>query len=338
MQKKYRYQSPADGDATGGGALSPSEAGSALASLFGGDQGQSESAEHEKHEQESPEAAAERIAAEEAGANHEADAEGEQQGEQQPEVQKFTVKVDGKDVELTAEQVAEAYKGQLRQADYTRKTTELAEQRKATEAETQKVRAEREQYSQQLQQILAANQFHDQQDGEWTAERIESDPVGALIAQNARAARQAQSQQAQAELQRLQQQHQYEQEQENRDYYTRQKEALIKANPDWADESKFAAGLQSLEPFLKERGFSPGEGKHMFDARFIGVLQDAKKYQDLMARAKETASKVAKAPPKVEAPGRQPVAVTDGRTQGMQRLAKSGKVDDAAALLAQMFK
>src|SRR5437763_12919210 len=65
---------------------------------------------------------------------------------------KFTVKVDGKDVELTEAEIADAYKNGLRQADYTRKTMEAADQRKAAEAEASKAREERTKYAHGLQQ------------------------------------------------------------------------------------------------------------------------------------------------------------------------------------------
>src|SRR5688572_20722414 len=66
-----------------------------------------------------------------------------------------TVLVDGKPVELTKAQIAEAHKGSLRQADYTKKTQEVAEQRKAAEAETAKAREERARYAEGLNKAQA---------------------------------------------------------------------------------------------------------------------------------------------------------------------------------------
>ncbi len=77
------------------------------------------------------------------------------QEEDKPQV--FTVKVDGKEIEVTLD---ELQKGYSRTQDYTRKTQQVAEARKAAEAELQAVRAEREQYAQLLgalsEQVKAA--------------------------------------------------------------------------------------------------------------------------------------------------------------------------------------
>ena len=77
--------------------------------------------------------------------------EGEEPEEQeQPTV--FTVKVDGKEVEVTLD---ELQKGYSRTQDYTRKTQQIAEIRKQVEVETEAVRAERAQYAQMLGALQA---------------------------------------------------------------------------------------------------------------------------------------------------------------------------------------
>ena len=68
----------------------------------------------------------------------------ETEGEEEPT---FTVKIDGKEVEV---KLSELKNGYQRQADYTKKTTAVAEQRKAAEVETQKANQERAEYSQKL--------------------------------------------------------------------------------------------------------------------------------------------------------------------------------------------
>lgn len=331
--RKPIYFAPSDGEGSGGGgALDVHAAGDRLAAILGDDDGEPAAT------QDAPPAAETTTAddgAEAQGDDQAADGEGE--GEQQAAPDVIALEIDGQQVELTREELAEVYKTSQQKQELTQEAAQLAEQRAAAEAETQKARAERAQYAQQLQHVLAANQFQAQQDAQWTPETIEADPVGYQLAMYAANQRAQQNQLAQAELQRIEQQQQQEQEQENRDYFARQKADLIKANPDWKDEAKFKAGLEALEPFMIERGFTRGEGRHVFDARFIGVLQDAKKWHDLQARAKSTAQTVAKVPPKVAAPGRQPIAPTDGRTVAMKRLKASGSVSDAANAFAGLL-
>lgn len=319
------------------GPLTVDNAVGALSSLFGGDQGQAESAEHVEKEQETPEAAAERIVAEEAGANQDADAQGESNGDATAD-EPVTVLVDGKPVQLTKEQIAEAHKGYLRQQDYTRKTMEAAEVRKAAEAETQKARAEREQYAQNLNRLALTHEaLLQQRDAVLTDDLLHNDPVEYLAKSREFERKATEYQQIQAELQRVNQLTQQEQEQARQAYRTEQQEKLLAKLPEWRDVEKARAEAPKIKEYLVGQEFDPGEIENINDHRMILMARKAMQYDALMTRAKETAQKVAKAPPKVEAPGRQPVAPTDGRTQGMQRLAKSGKIDDAAAVLLQIY-
>jgi len=74
------------------------------------------------------------------------------ESEEQDQPTVFTVKVDGKEVEVTLD---ELQKGYSRTQDYTRKTQQIAEIRKQVEAETEAVRAERAQYAQMLGALQA---------------------------------------------------------------------------------------------------------------------------------------------------------------------------------------
>ena len=56
----------------------------------------------------------------------------------------YTVKIDGEEVEVNLDELRNGYQ---QQADYTRKSQSLAEQRKAYEANLQAVQQEREQYA-----------------------------------------------------------------------------------------------------------------------------------------------------------------------------------------------
>ena len=85
--------------------------------------------------------------------------EEDEQPEEEEQPQVYTVKVDGKEIEVTLD---ELQKGYSRTQDYTRKTQQVAEIRKQVEAETAAIRAEREQYAQLLgalqQQLESANE------------------------------------------------------------------------------------------------------------------------------------------------------------------------------------
>ena len=66
-----------------------------------------------------------------------------------------TIEVDGKTVKLSRAELADAYKNGLRQSDYTKKTMEVAETRKAAEAEIRRAAQERQTYAVNLQKMAA---------------------------------------------------------------------------------------------------------------------------------------------------------------------------------------
>jgi hypothetical protein len=72
------------------------------------------------------------------------------QEEETQEPTSYTVKVDGKDVEVTLEELQAGYS---RQADYTRKSQVLAEQRQKADDELAATQQERQKYISQLEQF-----------------------------------------------------------------------------------------------------------------------------------------------------------------------------------------
>jgi hypothetical protein len=95
--------------------------------------------------------------------------------EEQPETPRYYVKVDGEEQEVTLDELRNGYQ---RQADYTRKSQALAEQRKAYEANLQAIQSEREQYSQALEMMAAQqkNELSQYENIDWKALK-EDDPM-----------------------------------------------------------------------------------------------------------------------------------------------------------------
>jgi hypothetical protein len=138
-----------------------------------------------------------------------ADPESETEEQATDEAERVTIEIDGKTVELTKAELADAYKNGLRQADYTRKTMEAAEQRKAAETETSKAREERQRYERGLQQAQAVlqAQLHEQSQIDWN-KLLEADPVEYLKQQHLANQRQARLQNINQEQQHLHARHQ----------------------------------------------------------------------------------------------------------------------------------
>ena len=114
----------------------------------------SEASQEQTNEQ--PEQAANAQAEEEYEESYESDDSEEQ--EQEQEQPRYRVKVEGQEYEVTQDELVKGYQ---READYTKKTQKLAEQRKAVEAEyaaVEQAKHLRDTYAQRLQIIEQALQ------------------------------------------------------------------------------------------------------------------------------------------------------------------------------------
>ncbi|WP_343577947.1 hypothetical protein [Pseudomonas sp.] len=257
----------------------------------------------------------------------------EEQAEEEP--QKFTVKVDGKEVEVTLDELKNGYQ---RQSDYTRKTQEAAELRKQAETERSQANQEREHYFNNLQrmQVQLESVLEHQSQIDWN-KLIDENPVEAVRQQHLLQERQARYQQVMAEQQRVAQQYQAEQAQAQASYLSEQREALLAKLPDWKDDAKAAAEQGAISKFLQEQGFDSAEIQAVTDHRHVLIARDAMRYRDLMANAKAQAKKVQEAPQRVVKPGVGESPNLDRRTTAMKQLGKTGRVEDAAAVFAQFL-
>jgi hypothetical protein len=286
---------------------------------------------------ESQEDAAARLAAEDAAKAEKPDAVEADPDDAPAEPEKFTIEVDGKPVELTKAEIAEHYKNGLRQSDYSRKTAEAAETRKAAEAETAQARAAREEYAGKLDNFKnQANYEVSALKSQLTDELLQSDPVAFLQIQRTAEQRQAQLQEADQELQKINGQRQKEQADAMKSHMEAQHQALLDKLPTWKDPAKAEAEATQIKKFLADQGFKPEE-MSFTDHRAIVLADKAMKYDALMARAEKTQQRVEKAPPKVARTGTPAVAATDGRTKAMRDLTSTGSRDAAAAVFAELF-
>lgn len=258
------------------------------------------------------------VAADEADDETEESEEVEGEEEAAPVAKTFKVKVDGEEVEVPED---ELLKGYSRTQDYTRKTQQLAEQRKAAEAEYEQVRSERAQYAQLLGQLAAKLEAEPQVDQELQY----TDPI-AYAQQVAQVYQyQSQKQAIAQEQQRLSMIQQQEQAAQTQKYLAEQSELLTTLIPDWVDADVAKAEKAKIREVAKQYGYGDEELAQLYDARAVALMRDAMKYRDLVAKRQEVkpqASPVVKSRPKT---------VSSQQSQIKQRLAKTGNVNDAAA-------
>ena len=248
---------------------------------------------------------------------------------------KITIEVDGKMVELSKAELADYYKNGLRQADYTKKTMEVAEQRKAAQAEIAKAQAERQQAQAGLQQAAAVltAQLQEFQNLDWQA-LAQSDPAKWVEVRNLYEQRQAALQQNMQQQQQLGAIQQAEQAKALQSHLQEQQELLLAKLPEWKDNTKAAAEKQALAKYLLESGYEKGAVENLTDHKTVILARKAMLYDQMISKANAAAKKVQAAPQRVVRSGSGETNRPDGRTAAMQRLSKSGRVEDAAAVFS----
>lgn len=268
----------------------------------------------------------------------EPDAEPEEAEEAQDDPKIFTIIVDGKEVEVSESELADAYKNGLRQSDYTKKTMEVAEQRKAAEAEIQRAQSERAYYAQQLQDqtVILQAALAEQNQTDWQ-QLITDDPVEYLKQQNLLQQRQSALNQMYQQQQMLAYQQQQEQAAYAQHYLAEQQQELLAKLPEWKDESKAKADRSAIRDYLRTNGFEDSEIGNVSDHRAVVVARKAMLYDRMVAKAQAAAKQVKNVPQRVERPATGSTPNLDKRTANYQRLAKSGRVEDAAAVFANLI-
>ena len=315
------------------GPMNLAEAANALAGMLP-DEGQEDSSEAQLPDEGA--AVDEELLADADAASNETDAEQselDEDTEEQEQPQVFSVKIDGKEVDVTLD---ELQKGYSRTQDYTRKTQQIAEVRKHAEAELQAVRAEREQYAQLLSALEAQVQQVAQPNIDW--DRLyQEDPIEWVRQREVMRDNQDRAAAIQSEKQRLNQLSQYEQAQFMQHKLQQEQESLLAAIPDWKDAKKAQAEKALLVEFGQKIGFTPDELKSVVDHRAVLMLRKAALYDQMMSKRGniKPVTNNGPRPAKPGAAGR--VSNTTEVVRAKQRLAKTGRIDDAADAIYKLL-
>tara|TARA_R100001443_G_scaffold22280_2_gene34498 strand:+ start:767 stop:1813 length:1047 start_codon:yes stop_codon:yes gene_type:complete len=244
----------------------------------------------------------------------------------------YTVKVDGKDVEVTLDELRSGYS---RQADYTRKSQVLAEQRQKADEELAATQQERQRYISQLEQFTdeADKKLNEFKSFDW-AKLKEDDPMEYMTKRDQYRELQENKRLVQEEQNNLQLKQHQEAQTKWQEELARQQEIMAQRLPDWNDPNKSLKLKQSIKTFAVKKGFTEQEVNSLIDARSVDVLHKAMLYENLLDA--KISKKKAKVVPKVTKPG---TGTTKGEVnsekvkQQRARLRKTGKIGDAAKLL-----
>ena len=248
----------------------------------------------------------------------------------------YRVKVGKEEVEVPLD---ELLKGYSRTADYTRKTQEIAETRKAVEAERVKIEEAnklRDTYAQRLQ--LIEQMLNQQESGEDLATLKETDPIGYATRVAEQVEREKQLAAVRAEQQRIAQQQQAEHGERLKQHLAQEAQKLAEAIPEFADPVKGSVVKADVRNYAKGIGFSDQELAQAYDHRAITALYKAMQYDKLMGKKPEANKKVSQAPKMLKPGTSTPEARQSQEVKQMRgRLKQSGRAKDAAALFERFL-
>jgi hypothetical protein len=320
------------------GSITVNQAAQSFATMLDSQEGVDTGAEAQPEEEQSESESEEMESAEpqeEAEENsEEVEGEDEESEEQALRKQKFIVKVDGKEIEVQKEELIRGYQ---READYTRKTQKLAEERKIVESEFQQVRGEREQYSQILGQLQQKLQQFEPQQPDWNRLEVEN-PTEYARQWTSHQRRQQQQYAVQMEQMRLNQLYQAESQKQIQNVLAQETVILKEKIPEWNSPEKAKAEGKALLEYGQKLGFSEQELNGISDSRALLALHKAWKYDQMMSKRPEFQAKMKKAP-RMASPGSSGSLSSKSSdiNNAKKRLAQTGSVRDAASLFEKFI-
>jgi hypothetical protein len=247
----------------------------------------------------------------------------------------YTVKVDGVEVEVNLD---EALKGYQRQEAFTKRSMELAEQRKAFAAEAAETKQLRDAYAQQLELLQTQlQQTNLTEEPDWTAlknEGYSTDDI--FFAKTEWDKQQKQVQQVAAERQRIAHQQAQEHEAQVKQHLTNQRVEMLERIPEWKnDETREFERKEVIKYAQKRVGFSEEEISSASDARAIELLYKAWKWDNLMEKKPTTKKRTRQAPKMAKAgqPATKREVANRSKRKAREQFEKAGTVDAAVQLL-----
>ncbi len=261
---------------------------------------------------------------------------------------RYTVKVDGEAQDVTMDELVRGYQ---RNADYTRKTMKIAEERRELETlraeaerELSTAAAERQHYRSELDAAIPALReqiLHHFGGIDWArlaaeepARFAELSPQFEALSshlQHAEAARlglRQQQRQQEAELQQARLRHRNE-----------EWRSLVKQLPELAEPATARREVQAMTSYLVNAGYSRDELDRLVDHRDFILARKAMLY-DRMTQSPDKVDDRMRALPNVQRPGPAPSRHDRGgerRTALMNRLRRSGSTEDAARAIEELL-
>jgi len=238
----------------------------------------------------------------------------------------YTVKVDGSEMEVTLDELLRGYQ---READYTRKTSELSLEKSKYNDLMQQSQSEINNKLSKLTELTTVAQQELQREySNIDFEKLyEEDPT--------EAARLEHKMRKRAEnLQMIQEETKANQAQEFQKYLQEQQHKVATLVPEFNDPAKATKLKADMRQYLSKVGYGDQEINSVYDARQVLLIRDAMAYDALRKSNAKVTKKVATAP-KVVKPGtakNKGDATLKARRDKLNRLKKTGAAKDAASI------
>ena len=254
----------------------------------------------------------------------EATDDAEQDINESSEEPSYTVKVDGSEMEVTLDELLRGYQ---READYTRKTSELSLEKSKYNDLMQQSQSEINNKLSKLEELTTVAQQELQQEySRIDFEKLyEEDP--------SEAARLEHKMRKRAEnLAMIQEETKANQQQEFQKYLQEQQHKVSTLVPEFNDPAKASKLKSDMRIYLSKLGYGEKDINSIYDARQVLLIKDAMSYDALKKSNIKVTKKVASAP-KVVKPGtakNKADANVKNRQDKLNRLKKTGSTKDAA--------
>jgi len=256
--------------------------------------------------------------------------------EDEPEVKTYKVKAAGEEVEVTEDDLIKSYQ---MEADYTKKSQKLSEDRKVVEANIAKIQesiAVRNEYAQKLEQVSQV--LNDEFDSSEDLEQLrENDPVSFAVKIAERTENQKKLNVINQERQKVMQEQQLAQQQHMQQTVANESKKLVELMPEFSDKVKGEQIKKDIRSYGLTNGFTEQEMGAVYDSRHVLMLNKAMKYDRLMKSKAGTVKKVSKAP-KTISKGKK-ISNSQAAIQQKQRarLRSSGTVEDAVSVFQNLI-
>jgi len=256
----------------------------------------------------------------------EATDDAEQDINESSEEPSYTVKVDGSEMEVTLDELLRGYQ---READYTRKTSELSLEKSKYNDLMQQSQSEINNKLSKLEELTTVAQQELQQEySRIDFEKLyEEDP--------SEAARLEHKMRKRAEnLAMIQEETKANQQQEFQKYLQEQQHKVSTLVPEFNDPAKASKLKSDMRVYLSKLGYGEKDINSIYDARQVLLIRDAMAYDALKKSNAKVTKKVANAPKVVKSgiAKNKTDASSKARRDKLNRLKKTGAAKDAASI------